>query len=350
MYLFDLGHLPEQQSMLVFHALARMGVEGLVIVSPHVPLVSVGYFQDARQEVDMDACRSMGIPCMRREVGGGATYLDRNQVFYQVIWNRKTPGFPTRIDEIYAWISSAAVETYGAFGIKTAYREVNDIVTEGGRKIAGQGGGDIGESLVFVGGILLDFDTRAMSRVLKVPDEKFRDKVYKTMDENLTTMKRELGQAPPRADVVRVLAEKFERLLGKLEPAAVTPELTYKMKQLEEWMMSDEFLFRRTRKQARGVKVREGVEVLYGMHKARGGLIRTAEEVREGVLEDLAISGDFTLFPKEGLAGMEGSLIRSPLDEKSVMARLEEFYDRSGAQSPGVEPADITEAVLKPVR
>jgi lipoate-protein ligase A len=298
----------------------------------------------------VDACRRLGIPCMRREVGGGATYLDRSQVFYQVIWNPRSKGFPSRIEEIYSWISTAAVETYGAFGIKAAYREVNDIVTGSGRKIAGQGGGDIGGSMVCVGGMLLDFDTRTMSRVLKVPDEKFRDKVYKSMDENLTTMKRELGQAPPRADVVRVLVERFESLLGRLEPAGMTPQLTYRMRQLEEWMMSDEFLFRKTRRRARGVKIREGVEVFYGMHKARGGLIRTAEQVREGIIEDLTISGDFTFFPKEDLAGMEWSLIQSPLDEKSVMARIEEFYDRSGAQSPGVEPADITEALLKPVR
>jgi len=41
--------------------------------------------------------------------------------------------------------------------------------------------------MVFVGGILLDFNYKAMSRILKVPDEKFRDKVFKTMEENVTT-------------------------------------------------------------------------------------------------------------------------------------------------------------------
>ena len=39
-----LDHLPGQQSMLVFHALARLGFEGLVIVSPDIPLASIGYF------------------------------------------------------------------------------------------------------------------------------------------------------------------------------------------------------------------------------------------------------------------------------------------------------------------
>jgi len=188
MFLFDLGKLPGQQSMLIFHALARMEIEALVIVSPKSPLVSIGYFQDAEQEVDLQYCRESGIPFMRREVGGGATYLDENQIFYQLIWRKNSPGFPKAIQDIYPWFSEAAVEAYRAFGIQAEFRPINDIVTKKGRKIAGEGGGNIGECMVFVGGILLDFDYKTMSRILKVPDEKFRDKVYKTMEENLTTI------------------------------------------------------------------------------------------------------------------------------------------------------------------
>ena len=81
MNLLRLDHLPGQQSMLIFHTLARIGFEGLVIVSPKIPLASIGYFQDASKELDLDYCKRNGIPVMRREVGGGATYLDGNQVF-----------------------------------------------------------------------------------------------------------------------------------------------------------------------------------------------------------------------------------------------------------------------------
>ena len=126
---------------------------------------------------------------MRREVGGGATYLDENQIFYQLIWKKDNPRFPRAIDEIYPWFSQAPVETYGAFGIEAEFRVVNDILTKGGRKIAGEGGGNIGDCMVFVGGILLDFNYEAMSRILRAPDETFRDKVYKTMEENLSTRK-----------------------------------------------------------------------------------------------------------------------------------------------------------------
>ncbi|PIW11573.1 MAG: hypothetical protein COW35_06230, partial [Candidatus Infernicultor aquiphilus] len=60
------------------------------------------------------------------------------------------------------------------------------------------------------------FDYQVMSRVLKVPEEKFRDKIYKSMQENLTTMKKELGEIPPREEIKSVLIEKFEKLFGKL--------------------------------------------------------------------------------------------------------------------------------------
>jgi lipoate-protein ligase A len=349
MYVFDLGKLPDQQSMLIFHALARMGIEALVIVSPESPLVSIGYFQDATQEVDLQYCRESGIPFMRREVGGGATYLDENQIFYQLIWKKDNLKYPRAVDEIYPWFSQAAVETYRAFGIESEFRVVNDIVTKTGRKIAGEGGGNIGECMVFVGGILLDFDYQAMSRILRVPDEKFRDKVYKTMEENLTTMKRELGTPPPREEVVRALKKQFEKVAGKLHPASLNSEILQKMKEIEPWMTSEEFLLKKTPRIPNGVKIREGVEVLYGLHKAKGGLIRTAEEISERKIEDITISGDFTFYPKEGLDGLEGSLEKVPLEEEKIIERVETYYEEKKVESPGVESKDIAKTILNPV-
>jgi lipoate-protein ligase A len=336
--------------MLIFHALARMGIEALVIVSPKTPLVSIGYFQDAAQEVDLQYCRESKIPFMRREVGGGATFLDENQIFYQLIWKRDNPTFPRAIDEIYPWFTQAPIETYRKFGIQAEFRAVNDIITKEGRKIAGEGGGNIGDCMVFVGGILLDFDCQTMSRILKVPDEKFRGKVYKTMEENLTTMKRELGIVPQRGEIISVLKERFEKRVGKLEEASLTSEIIEKMDQLESWMTSEEFLLKKTPRVPSGVKIREGVEVLYGLHKAKGGLIRAAEEISEGRLEDITISGDFTFYPKENLDGLEESLEKTPLKERKIIERVETFYEEKKVESPGVESKDIAETILNPLK
>ncbi len=62
MYLLDLGEKPWEQSMLIFHTLARMGIEAVDIVWPHSPFISIGYFQDAKKEVDIDYCRKKGLP------------------------------------------------------------------------------------------------------------------------------------------------------------------------------------------------------------------------------------------------------------------------------------------------
>lgn len=203
--------------------------------------------------------------------------------------------------------------------------------------------------MVFVGGILLDFDYKTMSNILKVPDEKFRDKVFKTMEENLTTMKKELGTLLSRDEVVAVLKEKFEKNLGKLEPASLNSEIFEKMRELESWMASEKFLYQKTPKVPKGVKIKEDLEILYGIHKAKGGLIRTAEEVSERKIEDITISGDFTFYPKENLNGLEQSLKGVDLEEDQIIERVETYYEEKDIESPGVGSRDFAMTILSPV-
>jgi len=122
------------------------------------------------------------------------------------------------------------------------------------------------------------------------------------------------------------------------------------MKQIELWMTSEEFLFQKTPRKPAGVKIREGVEVLYGLHKAKGGLIRTAEEISEGKIGDITISGDFTFYPKERLTGLEESLEKVPLKEDQIIERVETFYKEKGVESPGVESEDFATTILSPIQ
>ena len=91
MHLFHLGYVPWLDSQLVYHAQPRVGIEGLNILAPSEPYVCIGYHQDLEQEVDVAFCRERGIPVFRREVGGGAVFLDGNQIFYQVVLHQDHP-------------------------------------------------------------------------------------------------------------------------------------------------------------------------------------------------------------------------------------------------------------------
>jgi len=340
--LFTFDTVPGQGSMTTFHTLAMEGIECLCLVSPQTPIISVGYFQDTAAEIDLDYCASHNLPVMRREVGGGATYLDANQVFYQVILRRDNPLASRKISELYQTLSAPAIETYREFGIQTRFRPVNDIVTvKGERKIAGEGAGDIGDCVVFVGGILLDFDYDTMARVLKVPDEKFRDKIYKSMQEHVTTIYRETGKRFSRAQIRRVLVEKFSALLGPLEPALFTQELQANREEITNRMLDEGFLYKRTMKKPGEVTIRSGVDFIMGMHKAPGGLIRTASEVHENRLADVTISGDFTLLPLEGLPKIEDGIKGAERIRGEVGTRIDRVISEQGLELPGVSVEDM---------
>ena len=340
MKLYRLGTVGWQDSQLLYHALPRLGREGLILLSPGSPYVCTGYFQDVEQEVEVEMCRQSGIPIFRREVGGGAVYLDGEQLFYQLILHRDNPMVPAGWEAFYRRFLQAPIEAYRALGIPAEYRPVNDILA-GTRKISGNGAGEIGDYYVLVGNLIADFDYQMMARVLRVPDEKFRDKVYHTLQDNLSTVKREVGSLPPREELWDLLAAQFQAILGPLPvETVVDAEWRAQVDTLAATLLSDEWTFRKNRqRQSRAVTIRSGVQVRHKMHKAPGGLIRATVEVQDGVLAAVALSGDFFFYPAERLSDLESALVGTRLDEAE--AAIGRFYEQHAIESPGVVPADL---------
>ena len=345
MKLYRLETVSWQDSQLLYHALPRIDREGLILLSPATPYVCIGYFQDAEQEVDLAYCRERGIPVFRREVGGGAVYLDGEQLFYQMVIRKDNPLVPRTREAFYRRFLQAPIATYRALGIPAEYKPVNDIIANN-RKISGNGVAEIGDYVVFVGNLIVDFDYETMVRVLRVPDEKFRDKVYKTLRDNLSTIRRELGTAPPREELWDLLAEKFAEVLGPMEVVTeVDDEWRKEVDRLAKRMLSDEWLFRRGRPQeGRAVTIRSGVQVIQQAYKAPGGLIRAIAEVYEGTIASVSLSGDFFFYPAEKLADLETALVGVPLEEvESTIAR---FYADHKVESPGVTAADFAHVLV----
>jgi lipoate-protein ligase A len=340
MKLYRLETVRWQDSQLLYHAQPRLGREGLNLLSPGSPYVCIGYFQDAEQEVDLELCRQEGIPVFRREVGGGAVYLDGEQLFYQLIIHRDNPLIPAGWEAFYRYFLQAPIAAYRALGIPAEYRPVNDIVANG-RKISGNGAAEIGEYYVLVGNLIVDFDYEMMVRVLKVPDEKFRDKVHQTLRDNLSTIRRELGSAPPPEELWDLLAQEFSELLGPL-PIETEVDAAWRAQAdaLAARMLSDEWLYRKGRpKEGRTVTIRSGLEIRQKAYKAPGGLIRATMEVQDEVIVTVSLSGDFFFYPAQRLADLEAALAGVRVDKAGqAVAR---FYDQQRVESPGVTPADF---------
>jgi len=342
MELYNLGKVPWEDSQLIYHALAKLGRESLCLLSPATPYVCIGYHQDVSQEVDLEFCRNQGIPVFRREVGGGAVFLDGKQLFFQVVIHRDNPLAIKRIAAFYNQFLKPVIEVHRRIGIATEYKPVNDLVVEN-RKISGTGAGEIGECIVFVGNLILDFDYEMMSRVLKIPDEKFRDKVKKTIKENLTTIGRELEEQDNKKWDERILntmmVEEFEKLLGPLRPAQIEGALRNKIEELKLLMNNEAWLLQKGKRvSGRIVKVRSGLEVIYREYKAQGGLLRAEFLLVEGKMADVSISGDFFCFPVDTVARLEKTI--EGIDANDLKSVLTKFYSDRDFEFPGVMITD----------
>ncbi|HOG46099.1 MAG TPA: biotin/lipoate A/B protein ligase family protein [Anaerolineae bacterium] len=343
MDLYRLGAVSWQESQLIYHALPRLGLGGLVILRPSSPYVCIGYHQDAAQEVDLAYCRACGIPVFRREVGGGAVYLDGGQIFYQLVLDRRHPLAQGAKEDCYRRLLASVVAVYRDLGLDATYKPVNDILVDG-RKISGNGAGEIADAIVLVGNLIVDFDYDTMARVLRVPDEKFRDKVHQSLRENLTTLRRELPELPDTAALEDRLVQRFAEVLGTLTPQPLPEAVRREAARLAPELTSEAWLLRRgTQGEGRRVRIRSGAEVAQRAYKAPGGLIRATVEVHDGRFVAVDLSGDLFMYPAERLDDLAAALVGTPCAsaEETVAA----FFAAHGIEAPGITPADVARVV-----
>jgi lipoate-protein ligase A len=347
MDLYNLGTRPWQDSQSIYHALAHLGREGLCLVEPATPYVCLGYHQDAAKELDLDYIAREEIPLFRREVGGGAVYLDRGQLFYQFVLRKDDPRIPSEKDALFRWLLQPVIDTYRELGVPAEFKPVNDILSRG-RKISGNGAAEINERVVVVGNFILDFNFEKMARVLRVPDEKFRDKIFKTLHENLTTLPVETGAAAPSiGELSARFIRRCEPLLGPLTPRDVDEALRAKADELAadysapEWVLEND----RREKAGREVKIAEGVYVVERVAKLPGGLVRVSAVNAGGCLRDVHLSGDFFFFPAARLTNLERALENTEFRVEPLTQRMQWFFQAYGIQAPGISPADLAKVI-----
>lgn len=348
----DFGLVPALRSQAVYQGLAEtIGPDSdpiLSLASPQTPYVCVGMHQEVAKEVDEEFCRANNLPVYRRHVGGGAVYLDHNQLFTHFIYPRaKAPEFAVNL---YPLFIEPVVRTYKEYGINAAYRPVNDIHVDG-RKIGGTGAASIGEATVMVGSFMLDFDTATMSKCLRVPSEKFRDKLRQTMDDYMTTMIKQLGEMPDRNEIKSRFLRHCADVL-KVEPVESAPtaaELAA-IDAAEKALGDPDWTYAKTRRSvAAGVKISEQTHLSEGAHKAPGGLIRTRVVSHNGMVESLDISGDFTCLPPDGIDAVAAALRGAALDESVLAETTDQIISDNSIELPGVTGADIAKAILNAV-
>lgn len=241
--LLNLELIPPWQTQAIYHMLAeRMSADQpdvIIICRPSAPYLCLGYHQVFESVFDRAECARRGLPVFRRRLGGGATYLDQNQLFYQCIFHHTR--MPIMLTDIYALALAAPVNTLKQLSLNAELCETNEIEVDG-KRIAGTGGGRIEEACVVVGNLLFDFDFEAMASVWQAPSPAFRQLAQTALRQRITTLKEQAPQLQP-GPVTDLLIRSFSESFARpIQPDTLTDEELTAARRIAKKLTSTEFL------------------------------------------------------------------------------------------------------------
>jgi lipoate-protein ligase A len=157
--------------------------------------MSIGYFQKAEQELDLDAIREAGIGFVRRPTGGRAVLHDR-ELTYSIIVPETYAGLPTGVTESYRMLSMGLLHGFKRLGLNAEMADLSrteqpnlagsaacfdspswyEIVVEG-QKLAGSAQLRQKGAVLQHGSVLLDLDVDQFYRLLRFNDEAVRERM-----------------------------------------------------------------------------------------------------------------------------------------------------------------------------
>ncbi len=316
----------------MYHAVAEAmtadAPDTLILCAPDRPHFCVGYHQDARQALDMDWCSANGYPILRRRVGGGATYLDANQLYYQLVVHHRRA--PAMLNVLYKHALTPPVQTLRALGLDAELQGINELVVSG-KRIAGIGAGRIGEATVVVGNFLFDFDYDAMSRAWQCPDETYRRLAREGLQQYVTTLQRELGKIPPPDQVRAQLLAAYAAAWGRdLAPGALSTQEQDLTAQAEAELGSTEWLFEITTPPPEKLKIADGVWIhhasCYVLVGGSDGLVNITARTKHNVIDALVLE------PRDTFGGwvwsvLADSFVGLPLERDALMGLIDRYIN-----------------------
>ncbi len=200
------------------------------------PTVSLGYGQPPGRDVDVEACRALGVGLVRRPTGGSAIYHDgpARELTYSVAATAADLGIGPDLIETYQWIGRALLRGLQALGAPAALvperpgegpapafcfaRTGVYEIEVGGRKLVGSAQRRQGDSFLQHGAVLLGVDAPRLRALFPTTCDPLA---------TLTTLEAVLGRRPPFEAVAQALGDAFEAEHGlRLRPGGLSDDET----------------------------------------------------------------------------------------------------------------------------
>ena len=189
-----------------------------------------------------------------------------------------------------------------------------------------------------------------MSKILKVPEEKFRDKIAKSLEERMGSFSYFLKEVPKKEDVIERYLENFQNMLEiELVPGNLLKEEQKKLTELEQLYMENEWMYY-VEKRGNEIfqqKIKSGTYFTLGNKKLLGGLVQIFLNSENNKIKEILISGDFTISPPYVVKELEFELRGVKLEQDILTNIIKKFYIKHQVESPGILPEELSELIVE---
>ncbi|MDD1769027.1 MAG: lipoate--protein ligase family protein [Methanomassiliicoccales archaeon] len=169
------------------------------------PTVSIGYFENVEESVNLEVAKERGVQLVRRMSGGSAIFTDPNQIIYSVVVEKDM--VPESPNETFPIVCGGIIKALNVFGIEAKFKPINDILVNG-KKISGSAQTRKWDVVLQHGTLIVDADFALMFKVLRTKKKKVKTQ------EGMTSLAKELGRVPPmdevKAAVVKGFSQQFD--------------------------------------------------------------------------------------------------------------------------------------------
>jgi lipoate-protein ligase A len=181
------------------------------------PTLSIGYFQKASVEVDLEALKRQGIGFVRRPTGGRAVLHDQ-ELTYSIIVAENYPDMPSGVTEAYRVLSEGLLRGFQKLGLDAKMVQLDnggekraaDVMTSAacfdapswyelvveGRKVAGSAQMRHKGVVLQHGSVLLDLDVAQLFDLLRFQSDAVKQRLQKAFQSKaiaINALRIELG-------------------------------------------------------------------------------------------------------------------------------------------------------------
>jgi len=230
--------------------------------------LSIGYFQKAEKEIDLEKVKELGLGFVRRPTGGRGV-LHEHELTYSVIVTEEHPNMPKTVTEAYRVISEGILEGFRSLGLEAYFavprteEERNslknprssvcfdapswyELVVEG-RKVAGSAQTRQKGVILQHGSILLDLDEDKLFSVFKYTNDRVKERMQRAFRKKAVAMNDIANRSIGIDEAKEAFYKGFMKGLDiNLEPYTLSAEEeAYVQEIAKSKYASDEWNFRR---------------------------------------------------------------------------------------------------------